>query len=96
MQDSDSNALPAWIKNSAGWWAEGLIGNLEFISSIEYLIEHDVIVVDTGDSASGDDAVREIPAWVKSSAGWWAEGLLSDDEFVNSIEYLISVGIIQV
>ena len=96
VQASERDALPAWVKSSAGWWAEGLIGDSEFISSIEYMIEHGVIVVDIGDPASGDGKGQEIPAWVKNSARWWAEGLLDDDEFVGSLRYLISVGIIQV
>lgn len=95
-QASKQDALPAWVKGSAGWWAEGLIGDSEFISSIEYMIERGVIVVDIGDPASGDDKGRAIPAWVKGSAGWWAEGLLGDDEFIGSIRYLISAGIIRV
>ena len=37
-----------------------------------------------------------IPSWIKNTAGWWAEDQISETEFVNSIEYLIDSGIIQV
>ena len=37
-----------------------------------------------------------VPSWVKNTAGWWAEDQISETEFVNSIEYLIDSGIIQV
>ena len=37
-----------------------------------------------------------IPSWIKNTAGWWAEDQISETEFVNSIEYLIDFGIIQV
>ena len=37
-----------------------------------------------------------IPKWVKQSAGFWAEGQISDDEFVKGIQWLITNGIIQV
>ncbi len=37
-----------------------------------------------------------IPAWIKNNAGWWAEGQIDDNSFVQGIEYLVKVGIIQV
>ena len=37
-----------------------------------------------------------IPSWIKNTAGWWADDQISETEFVNSIEYLIDSGIIQV
>jgi len=41
-------------------------------------------------------AQNEIPAWVKSNAGWWADGTISDGEFLSGIEFLIKDGIITV
>jgi len=38
----------------------------------------------------------EIPAWVKSNAGWWADGTISDGEFLSGVEFLIKDGIITV
>jgi len=37
-----------------------------------------------------------VPAWVKNTAGWWANDQISETEFVNSMEYLIDSGIIDV
>ena len=36
------------------------------------------------------------PDWVKNTAGWWATDAISEIEFINAIEFLIDVGIIQV
>ena len=41
------------------------------------------------------DDTSIIPAWVKNTAGWWADDQISETEFVNSMEYLIDSGIIQ-
>lgn len=41
-------------------------------------------------------ATAEVPAWVKTSAGFWVGGATSDDEFVSAIQYLIKEGIIVV
>ena len=37
---------------------------------------------------------ESVPDWVKNTAGWWATDAISETEFVNAIQYLISVGII--
>ena len=37
-----------------------------------------------------------IPPWVKNTAGWWANNEISENEFVNAIEFLINVGIIAI
>ncbi|TAK15771.1 MAG: hypothetical protein EPO37_09630 [Nitrosarchaeum sp.] len=35
-----------------------------------------------------------IPKWIKNNAKWWADGMLTDDEFIRGIEHLINQGII--
>ena len=35
-----------------------------------------------------------VPAWVKSNAGWWADGTISETEFVSGIQHLIKEGIL--
>ena len=39
---------------------------------------------------------ENVPDWVKNTAGWWATDAISETEFVNSIEFLIKDGIIDV
>ena len=43
-------------------------------------------------NSSAQDA--QIPNWIKNVAGWWASGVISEDEFVTGIEYLINNNII--
>ena len=38
----------------------------------------------------------EIQPWIKTSVGFWADGISSDDEFISSIQFLIKEGIIQI
>ena len=35
-----------------------------------------------------------IPDWIKDNARWWSEGLISDDEYVSAIQYMIKNKII--
>ena len=37
-----------------------------------------------------------VPAQTKASAGWWADGRVSDEAFVRGIEYVIQNGVVQV
>ena len=32
---------------------------------------------------------KPIPGWIKNNADWWSEGLISEDEFVKGIEFLV-------
>jgi len=203
--------IPDWVRNNAGWWAEGAIGDKDFVSGIQYLIKERImqiplseisepvqetknkVVTDQGyleidgkeffvsrynpvtvtlsgevedyggawiecdfkrpdryyadelsitpvkdqvffhpliftnDFAEGEynldckfknkdfgslsfslskssdkkPTVKEtptenVPEWIKSNADWWAQGLISDDDFVKGIQYLVEQGIIKV
>ena len=41
-------------------------------------------------------AEEKVPDWVKNNAGWWVSHFISDNEFVDALEFLIKEGIIQV
>ncbi len=45
-------------------------------------------------SQPSDATNASVPKWIKNNAKWWADGILSDDEFIKGIEYLVNVGII--
>ena len=85
--------VPDWVKNTAGWWADGIIDDNSFVSGIEYLVKEDIIRVDVLQTTETSQAV---PEWVKNTAGWWASDAISEKDFVNAFEFLIKEGIIQV
>ena len=89
-----AEGVPAWVKNNAGWWADGTIAESDFISGIEFLIKDGIIVVPPTTVSS--ESSEGVPAWVKNNAGWWADGTISDGEFVNGIQHLIKTGLISV
>ena len=84
--------VPEWVKNNAGWWADGQIPDSAFIDGIEYLIKDGLIVI--SDTQQNESQVNEIPEWVKNNAGWWADGQIPDSAFIDGIEYLIKNNII--
>ena len=85
--------VPGWVKNTAGWWADGAISEGEFVRGIEFLIQEQIIDTDAQTSSS-DGTGAAIPDWVKNTAGWWADGAISEGEFVNAIEHLVKTGTI--
>jgi len=91
-----STVIPVWVHNNAEWWSKDLIGEADFLSGIEYLIVQGVIQIPIIPEDYGAESSPFVPLWIKSTAGWWAEGLVSDSEFVNGLQYLISQGIITV
>ena len=84
-------AMPDWIKNNAGWWADGLIDDGSFVSGIQWLISNDVMTIPPTEQGAGSDDV--IPGWIKNNAGWWADGQIDDGSFVSGLQCLISNGI---
>ena len=38
----------------------------------------------------------EIPQWIRDNAKWWSEGLITDQDYINGLQYLISKGILKV
>lgn len=94
--------VPPWIKNNAAWWSEGQISEAEFLAGIAYLISSGIITVPDdpapgggpGDAAGAQE--EGVPEWVKNNAAWWADDLISDDDFLNGIQYLVWAGLITV
>ena len=86
--------IPSWVKNNAGWWADGQIPDSAFVQGIQFLIKEGIIVVPATENETQGGS--NIPEWIKTNAGWWAEGQIDDRTFANGIEFLINVGIIVV
>ena len=98
---AEESVIPSWIKNNAGWWAEDLITEDEFLKGIEYLINNNIILIDatideTAYIPTDSQTTKRVPDWVKNNAGWWAEGQIGDYDFLNGIKYLVNKGIILV
>ena len=87
--------IPSWIKNNAGWWADGTVDDNSFLTGLEYLIQNNILTV-LPQTNSFDSAENQIPSWIKNNAGWWADGTIDDDSFLIGIEWLVSNGIINI
>jgi len=99
--------IPGWLKSGAGWWADGMIPDSDLVNGIGFLIDAGVICIGAmpgggggqygqGRHQQGSGAGPSVPGWVKTSAGWWAGGVISDAEFVRGMESPVPEGAMRV
>nr|WP_192805785.1 peptidase [Nitrosarchaeum koreense] len=90
-----TSKIPSWIKNNAGWWADGSIDDNSFVQGIQYLIKEGIMKIPSTTQGTGTGS-NQIPSWIKNNAGWWADGSIDDNSFVQGIQYLIKEGIMKI
>jgi len=62
---AQSDAVPAWIKNTAGWWATDQIDDTDFFYGIEYLIKKTILGIDN-EKIKGTIPIEDVkfsPSW---------------------------------
>ena len=106
LLDSGRIVIPSWIKDTTRLWASDRIDDATYASSIGYLIRSGIIDVgaDAGAGAGAADAAggeaagppAAIPSWIKQSAQWWVDGMIDDDAYGTSLQYLLRAGVIVV
>jgi hypothetical protein len=47
-------------------------------------------------TSSVSSVSAEVPSWIKNNAGWWADGTIDDDSFIQGIQFLIKEGILKI
>jgi len=47
LSSVDAQSVPEWIRNTALWYGEGTITETEFLNAIKFLIDNEIIVVET-------------------------------------------------
>ncbi len=87
--------IPNWIKNNAGWWADGSIDDNSFVQGIQWLIKEGIMKIPPTTQGTSSEG-NQIPDWIKNNAGWWADGSIDDNSFVQGIQWLIKEGIMKI
>jgi hypothetical protein len=90
-----SNEIPVWIKNNAGWWADGSIDDSSFVQGIQFLVQEGFMKIPMTQQGDSDGS-NEIPVWIKNNAGWWADGSIDDSSFVQGIQFLVQEGFMKI
>jgi len=83
--------MPNLFKSQAQWttsvhrWSEDKISDIDLLKSL----------VQQGAIQDTDSSITTIPSWVKHNAKFHASGQISDDEFLNAIQYLVKIHVIK-
>lgn len=97
-QLDSGSGIPKWVRNNADWWEKGLISDLEFATGIAYMVKVDIITVEGVEvDPEGEIIIDEnisIPIWIQNNARWWADDVISDDDFKSGIQYMLTEDII--
>jgi len=88
--------IPEFFKNVANWWSDGLVEDTEFVDGIEFLINEKIIDIPNLPKSTVGGSEDRVPDWIRQNVGWWAKGLISDEDFVSGIKYLVEHGIITI
>jgi len=48
------------------------------------------------DVGPSDESIPKIPDWVKNTMQWYLDGVISEDEMINAIQFMIKEGIIKI
>lgn len=80
-------SLPNSFKDDAQFWVKGNIKDEGFASDIQNLGIHGVISIPHNQYQYSNP---HFPNWLKRTIGWWTEGKITNDELVNSIQWLIN------
>jgi len=79
---AQSSAIPDWVKNNASWWADDLISDNDFGAGIQYLMKAGLL--------STNPIPDEFPSHLKADSRDWANGKISDNEYLLILEVWIS------
>ncbi len=73
----------------------GLIGTGP-IDYEKYLFEEFEFNINKSKIADSVVISTSIPQWIKNNAGWWADGSIDDNSFIQGIQFLIKEGIMKI
>ena len=90
---AQSDAVPSWIKNTAGWWADDQISETEFVDSMEYLIDSGIIDVSSQNFGITELTIGFIPSEKADELSPKAETLAKflESEFNGKVDVKIVV-----
>ena len=96
------------IKDTASSWGQGKLNDQGFIESLQYLVENKILGIPELEPEIEPELIIELEidpepeptyiaeSWIRTTALWWGQGKISDDDYINALEYLIDNKIITI
>ena len=91
--DSDNICIPAVINQFLIEWLNGNLSDGYLIDAIQKYV--DIKLIDIPFEINDENIHKiDIPDWVKNVGYWWVQGVISDKDFAQVVNYLIDENII--
>ena len=75
--------MPGWTTSMVDWWHDGRIMDVDFIKSLLFLINNDIIQLKIENSLTHNDII--VTEQTKQNTKLWLDGSITDEQFLNSI-----------
>lgn len=93
LADLGKKCIPGTMNPIVANWLSGNISAGFLVDAIDKFVDKEVIDIPFEINEDNVYSIR-VPEWLKSTAHWWLQGLISNDEFADTINYLVENGII--
>ena len=91
--ESDNICIPQVIRPILSNWLNGNISDGFLVDAFQKYVDPELLEIPFEINEDNVYDIR-IPMWVKNTAFWWIQGGISDNEFAETINYLIEERII--
>ena len=93
--DSDNICIPHVIKPIMSNWLSGNISDGFLIDAFQKFV--DVRLIEIPFEINENNVYDiDIPDWVKNTGYWWLEGLITDNDFAQAVNYMVDKKIISI
>ena len=91
----DEGNVPEWVKDSTNWWTLTKISDQDFLNSLEYMIENNIIKIPENKDFENENELKMM-SWIRNNFSMWSQNTSSDDEFFKSTQWLIDNKLINI
>jgi len=87
--NAQSSDVPDWVKNNAKWWAEGKISDQEYLDATKFLVENQIIKIETVQRYAKSLEAEEHDRLLNVARD---KGYVSSDNYIEAIKVRFSSG----
>jgi len=84
--------IPNWVKDTTNWWLMKKINEQDFLKSIQYMIEKEIIRIPLIEELENKKNISEI----RSNLNMWSQNESSDQEFFKNTQWLVDNKFIEI
>ena len=84
--------IPNWVKDTTNWWLMKEINEQDFLRSVEYMIEKNIIRIPAVEEVENKKNISEI----RINLNLWSQNESSDQEFFKNVQWLVDNRFIEI